>query len=423
MTDEGFNQRLIQYVIPGYFTTEPLGWIFKALQHYTSEYGLRCTEIPLRDMVRRLPQDAQARYAPEVERVIALGTVVEEVYVKSELRDFIQRSMFSRMHREASELYNIDKVSAAYDLTQNVMEEIRQVRFDDVDRTFFFEDLPQRQRRRQMQAMSSDSDTFTSGISLFDEAVGGGISTGELFDIIAYAKIGKTTWLVNMGWAACMISRVPVLHFNLEGRRELVENRYEARFSGDLYDKVKTGDMDEAKYRLMVDEYRYLRGLLVIRNINDWEVNAGHLKTELEELKVRGFVPKLIVVDYMDLMRARSGADTETQHQIAAAKDLKQLANTGYAIWTGSQAQRPRKNADMQEHVVKSQDIADAYAKIRICDGYGSLNATAEEQGRDEMRLYWENYRDGASTRYLRLHNDRNRMHLAKRAEKMTFDD
>lgn len=417
--DEGFNHRAMKLLDPGYFTTEPLGWIFKSMRDYYSEYGVRCTENPLREMVRKVDAEKAPRYGLEVENVIGVGWVVEDAFIKEKLKDFLQRSMFSRAHRDAAVLYNEGKLVDAYDVTQRTMDEIRKITFDSVDRSLFFEQFDDRQKARAMQALDPSGDTITTGIPELDEVLEGGIHVGELYLIIAYAKIGKSTFLVDQGFTAVRVERVPVLHVGLEGRREQTENKYDTLFSGELYTAVKRGDISVRSYQEMIAEYKLLRGLLIIRHLTDWNVNILDIDAELKENRTQGHVPRLIIVDYLDLLRSRTRASSESEHQLAAARDLKQLANRGYAVWSASQAQRPRKNADDKEHVVKSYDIADSFAKIRIADGYGSLNATNKEQKEDQMRLYWENWRDGPAKLYLRMQNDRSRMKLGVKREVM----
>lgn len=419
MIDEGFNHRVMEYIDPSYFTTEPLGWIFKAMNEYYTTYSQRCTDLPLREMVKRAKPENAARYAEEVERVIQLSRVVEDGFIKSQLQDFIQRNMFAQMHKDAAQYYNEGKIIDAYDLTQRTMDQIRTVSFDQVDRSWFFEDFDKRQRERHLKTLDPTRDVITTGIAELDRTLEGGAHVGELYFMLAYPKVGKTTWLVDKGFVGIRAERAPVLHINLEGHRSQVENKYDARFSNELYSEVKKGEINPSAYRELIAEYQMLRGLLVIRSINEWNTNILHIDAELKELKSHGFVPRLIILDYVDLLRSRDRVSSEMEHQISAAKDTKQLANKGYAVWSACQAQRPRKNADDKEHVIKGNDIADAYGKVRIADGWGSLNATNEEKKRDELRLYWEEWRDGPAGLYLRLFNERNRMRLAKRVERI----
>ena len=70
------------------------------------------------------------------------------------------------------------------------------------------------------------------------------------------------------------------------------------------------------------------------------------------------------------------------------------------------QTQRPKPAAHTKEHVLTSADVADAYAKVRIVDAFGSLNMTDEEKVRGEMRVFWEAHRDSPITKCWSINND-----------------
>ena len=107
--------------------------------------------------------------------------------------------------------------------------------------------------------------------------------------------------------------------------------------------------------------------------------------------------------------------------QIESAKDVKHLANRGYAIWTADQVQRPATKKEDPEKVIRARDIADAYGKVRIADGYGSLNATRDEKNNGICRLLWEEYRDAPVGRLFRLENQFDRMRMGTRAEVIKY--
>lgn len=410
--DEPFCAQVMKYITSSFFTTPSLGWCFRTMKEYRDAYGGCPTDAVMRTQARKLSEEKVGLYSFEVEEIIKIGIVREASFVRDELKEFIQRNLFSQAHAASAELYNAGKYVEAYDLTMKAAEDIRAVSFDPPDRSWFFEGLQARQKKRYLHSLDPTAGVYTTGVGPLDAILNGGIHKGELFYILGDAKVGKTTWMINMGFVATRVCRVPVLHFNLEGQTSLVEDRYDACFSQELYWKVKRGDITPHLYREMQAEYEMLRGLLVIRTINSWRMNILDVDAELSELKALGFVPELIIIDYGDLLEQRPGerADSATQKQLASARDMKKLANTGYAIWTGSQVQRPKAKKDNPEAVLRARDIADCYAKVRIADGWGSLNATQAEKERGEMRLFWEGYRDGMVGKLFRLNNRFDRM-------------
>jgi replicative DNA helicase len=360
-----------------------------------------------------VPDDKAAHYLQEIENVIALGNVPEADYVKHELQEFCRRNSFARAHQDSAQLFNVGKADDAYEIMAKAQDRIQQITFDTIDRQWLFDELGDRQRARHREQVMGGVGPFSTGIPELDHRCDGGVHSGELWAVFAYAKRGKTTWLINQGYNALRMYQAPVLHIQLEGQGKQAAARYDACFSEELYTNVKHGTIDAARYRSMQSEYARLKKLLVIRTLNDWDVNVGHIKAEMQDLRAYGFKPELLVVDYMDLLRSRYRVDGETQNQVEAARDLKRLVNQeDIACWSAWQATRPKPGAHKVEHILTQGNVADAYAKVRIVDAFGSLNATDDEMEIGEMRVFWEGHRDAPVGKVWRIANDLSRMRM-----------
>lgn len=410
MLDDAFCSRVVDYLDVGHFGTEPLGWAFKCIRDYWESYARACSPIVLRDYLRHVPDDQRRQvYSEEVEAVIHLHSLPED-YVRTELREFCRRQVFAVAHRESAALFNEGKTDEAYDHMARAQDRIHQIQFEDLDRQWFFEEFNERHRRRQQDRLNPRHEAFLTGLGPLDD-ITGGVQKGEVWAVFAYAKRCKTTWLINQGYSSAFVAEAPTLHFVLEGKGSQTAARYDALCSRELYSMIKDGRMSPQAYHQTQIEYARKRGLLVIRTLNDWDVNVGHLQAELTELRARAFKPEMVILDYMDLLRSRGRADSETQHQINAARDFKRLTiQNDFASWTAWQAQRPRDGANAREHILTSANVADAYAKVRIVDAYGSLNATDDEMSRGEMRVFMEGHRDSPINQVYRIKNDLSRM-------------
>jgi replicative DNA helicase len=421
MLQDEFAFKVFELVDASFFTTQALGWIFTTMKKHFQHYQQRCSEVPLRNALRHESSDKLSIYMPEVETVISLGVVPEEKYIKEELREFCRRAVFAQAHREAATFFNQGKHLQAYDVMRQAQERIEAISFDKDQRIWFFEEFDQRQLERQRKAFASDANAFSTGILELDNATDGGIHRGEVWDVVAYAKVGKTTWLCNQGFTTLRVAREPVLHIQLEGKADQTTAKYDTLFSGELYANVRRGSISSAMLRELQVEYMRMRKMLVIRVWNDWDVNILKVEAELAALKSQGFEPAMLILDYVDLMRSRNKRDSELAHQTDAARDLKTLTvNYNLATHTASQAQRPKDTADEVEHIVKAAQIAEAYAKVRVFDFVGSLNATREEREQGKMRLFAELHRDNPMGRLYALTNDLSRMRVAVESEVRT---
>jgi replicative DNA helicase len=393
MNDEAFCMKAMEYLDVDHFTSPALGWTFKKMREHWQAYGRRCDEVPLRESLRMVSPDHAQVLATEVEAIIQIQSVADE-YIRHELQDFCRRQVFAVAHTESGALWNEGKTDEAYDAMARAQDRIQQIRFDDVDRQWYTNELDQRYRQYQRDGLNAEHELFATGILPLDQACGGGVARGELWVMFAYAKRCKTTWLINMGYNAVAVDGAKVLHFILEGKGKQAAARYDARFSRELYQDIKAGRMSAQVYRYMQQDFAYKRN----------------------RLKALGFEPDMIITDYMDLMRSRTRADSETQHQVNSARDLKRFhLQTDTAGWSAWQGQRPKKGAHDKEHILMSSDVADAYAKVRIVDAYGSLNATDDEMRNNKMRIFMESHRDSPVNQLYHVENDLSRMQMVTR--------
>ncbi len=393
--DDAFARAVQAHLKPAFFEGEVLQWAYAWMQRYYAQYrqmpGIRVVVQQTRGLDARI----RPMYAATLEQVIA-APARDDVWLKNAVLDFIKRNVFVRAHVEARELYNAGKVDAAYDLTMREMDRIRRTTWETVDRSDFFAELHQREARRVSYNPMADS--IPTGWGWLDHILSGGLSLGEVGYWLAYPKSGKSTVLVTFGKNAVRLAYKRTLHVVLEGTRQQVEARYDTSFSGEMYSEIKHGGFKDAgAYARLMNEYQLLRGNLIVRGFTDrWNYTIEDIQGEIEDLKSeKGWKPELVIVDYLDLMSGRNGPYRgETDKQRDAARDLKSFANRGYAVWSATQAQRPKEGQEEVAHRLMARQIADCYDKVRTADFLGSLNQTKNERAACQLRAFAELYRD-----------------------------
>ncbi len=424
--DDGFLTQALRHVQPEMFESESLRWAWKVMQREREE-NRTPTMLVLRDRIRDVEKVAQPQRHALVER-IDQELLREEGYLRHRLGEFARRNIFVQGWNESQRLFHMGRVDEAIDLMQAASQKANQVTFDAPQRTWFFEGLTDRDRRRRDYAKREWEFTYATGIHDVDLILDGGLSLGELGVWMADSKGGKSLLLIHLAVYAARSLRIPVLVIILEGSMAQTEDRLEAAISKVLYSKVKRGQMDPEIYGQLQEEYRGLRRLLVVRAMTEnWSYNAGDIRSELDELKsMHGWVPKMLDVDYGDLLRSQEKARSEEEHQRNAFGALKTLTqqDRGYAIWTATQAKRPymapderkkldkrKKDTDESEWwkmapVLRAKDVADSYNKIRRADFIGSINQTMTQRKEGEAILYADLYRDNLAGRRIRIKQD-----------------
>jgi len=398
LTEDGhFAHSVERYLEPSYFENEVLNWAWSFCKQFREQYGAIPAVQTIRQQVFKLDGRLQPLYQAVLEQVDQ-APIRDEQFMRDAVLDFVRRNLFVQGFHESRQLYNSGKVEDAYDTMMQRMEKIHATIWKSEDDEWVCKNLPSRHVHRMCDDYNSN--TITTGFEFLDHVLGGGVSKGELAAWIAYAKIGKSTMLVNHGLSAVKLQLAKVAHFVFEGSRKQVVDRYEAGFTGELYRTIREHGLSSEAYRKAYEEYQYYGDRLYVRGFTDrWDYSVVDIHDALKELKRRhGWIPDLVIVDYGDLLTGRDKHyQGETEKQKAAWRDLKSLANRGYAVWSAAQARRPEKGAEDRPHWLYSREIADCYEKVRVCDFLGSLNATNIEKSQRVMRLLAELYRDNAA--------------------------
>ena len=225
---------------------------------------------------------------------------------------------------------------------------------------------------------------FKMGIKGLDEQFD--IRSKSIVDIIAPLKRGKSIVLNHIGFAS-VLQGFNVLHLIYENTIELTCDRYDALFGQLNYDRVRTMALNqEEKDQLDV----------FFDRVNNWDARLKIMKctpkstklSEVEEylitLKAQGWIPDVIVIDYLNIVAPNVPHREERLQQGQIVWDMKHLADTfDVPIFTASQSNMESVSAERlsEKHRGKSIDISQG-VNLSI-----ALNQTPEEKAEGLMIL------------------------------------
>lgn len=415
--DHGFACGVGKYIEPRYFESPVLAWAWHASQQYMETYGSPPSIRTILQFTRKLDAETRPVYEQvlcEVER----AHVQDAEWLRAQTIDFVRKQKFIHLMHLSQAMWNAGKTDEVYAYVTTEISNLSEIAAVEEDEAFFFETFGERQARRLHRTVEADA--IPTGLPTLDHVLDGGLSRGELGAWIAYAKCGKSTMLVNLGLACIRLGHLPVAHFVLEGMREQVETRYDAAFTEVVYNELKWGRLGTEYHVNTMRQYQFYQRKLMVRGMTgNWDYNILTIQGYLRRWqKTYGWIPKLIVVDYVDILGGRKERyPNETAKQTDAARDLKTLMGSGpgYMGWTAMQAQRPNPGVDEQPHLIGTSMVADAYAKIRIFDYLGSINRTNAEKRANVARLYGELYRDNEAGQVWPVAFDNPRMRIEER--------
>jgi len=277
-----------------------------------------------------------------------------------------------------------------------------------VDRNFdeglnYFQTFEERYAR--MLAEEETRERFTSGFDKIDDALlGGGCHRGEIYSWIGLSGSGKSLALV--GSALQNVTRLGkrVLYISLEMSEDAIAERFDAQIANvdinklqEYKDKVKIAFDDKTRDK---DDKR----LLVIKQFPAGSLTVATLRAYMQQLQLVGFIPDLLVLDYIGEMKDYPGVPTyESRYKIV--RDLRALATEeNICIFTAMQPNKDAREAQKKDGglhggdgVIDDTNLADSYGQIRPLDGCWSINQMQAEKEAGIARIFVIKHRHGKS--------------------------
>ena len=299
-------------------------------------------------------------------------------YVKDKALDFCRKQAFKGALEQAVDLIQTDKFDSVMDLMRHALSvgttpSIGHDLFEDMDARF----------------VTISRHPVPTGIDVLDQKgiLNGGLGRGEIGVITAPTGVGKSHMLVNLGAAA--ISRGKnVVHYTFE----LTENSTGLRYDSNLC-MIPSNEVPERSDEVK-EAYDKMEGLgrLMIKEYPTGTATVQTLRSHIEKLSLKGFIPDLLVIDYADIMRSSRQYDSMRHELKKVYEDLRNLAmEKNLPIWTASQSNRESASSD----IVGLENMAESYGKAQVADVVISISRKPVEKASGMGRLYVAKNRAG----------------------------
>lgn len=382
-------------------------WVAKTIRNAHVAQGAH----PSQEFVRREFQKARSlgtirkEDAPAYEKFIDRlnKPVPEKQYVKKEVNDFLQNQIIKK--------FLIDAVDSH--LPKRNFAEVKRQMLDIVDFDASGDhsigtrpglSFEKRIKKRAKQVM----DGVPSGITELDRLmVRGGVTPGQLAVAIAPTGRGKTNWLINLAKAA-VLEGFPVVYYTLELDEESISTRMDAAFTDIPINLLRTNVAEVRKSWKKIASV--VSHNLVVKGFPTGSASVADLKAHLRQLGRHGFYPKLVIIDYIDLMQPRvtfSDSSYETQGQVYI--DVRGLmGEVRAACWSATQGNRssmdPENDGDIDLH-----HMAESIKKAFVADVVAGIAQSAKEKKLNRARAVLLKNRNGPAWREIKLKVDHSR--------------
>ncbi len=383
LVDMQFLVQSMDLIKPTYFTNKAHKQACNILFNYFKKYKI----LPKKSF---LMQELKEVFAEDKAKLAYLGEISslydyyesgmeERSYLTDKITYFAKIQALKNAIKDVFKLLDKDPESDA--TWQLIYDKLRVAM--NTDRNFdqglkYFESMKERYERMVQEDNSPDK--FITGWPSVDQSIkGGGYNRGEQISIIAGSGVGKSVAMSCI--SATNIKRnKKCVYISLELSEDRVAERFDAIFTGcsihclyDLKDNIF-----EQLATLVEDKED--KNLIIVKQFPGKTATVNTIRAYLTQLKFTGFIPDIVVVDYIGEMKDTPGLPIHESRELMVS-ELRGLANEGEKFFNIVAMQPNRGSKEAQKTgKISDEHLADSYGQIRPLDGAISLNQNDGEK-------------------------------------------
>lgn len=407
-----FFATLTKYINPNSFTRDDAKYAVAIVMDYHEKYGI----YPTRGMVLDIAMRELTVDHIDSDEILALinrkSDPREIPAIKDRLLDYAKCRAWEKVfHPTTSERWR----KGDLEYVNEVINEANNIREINRNGLWFFDDL-------EKLYVSDDSERFTTGIAALDRMFGdGGPARKEMMVVMAPTGRGKSIFLVNIAIANVLCGR-NVLIVTLElsdvktgirGVGAMTNLNINERLNPE---RIKDGKTMKELQIEKVSALKQSSGDLAIYEFPPDEITVDDIIALIDELKkTKGWIPDVVVVDYLELMTSNRSADNNDSYtrQKACSTQLRGLAQKeNVVVFTATQTNRAGNDDTATIDVTK---IAESYGKAMAIDYLVSINQTDQEHNekpQSQARLYVAKNRNGEDRKTIPISINYNTMKI-----------
>ena len=291
-------------------------------------------------------------------------------FISGEKPDYYIEKVIEYMHNRVWEVAVIDAAEKVNVGQHGDIDNIMRRAFTAVDKVTdgiaYYDDIDARYKLIE--------ETYSTGYPQLDKCLGGGWIPKHVYAIAGPTNYGKSLTLHNLGLAQSALNN-DVAVFSMELSELDMLKRFDSWMLNSKFDISKMKEL-EAKLKA-IKTHIGGRNNIMIKEFPPVSVNVHHLRHYVETQQIkRGFDPKFIIVDYLDLMVPVNASgpkkeDDDYKDQGRVVQELRAWAvEKNKIILTATQMNR---GAEDQNDDVGLNNMADSYRKAMNLDACFSI--------------------------------------------------
>lgn len=395
--DEIFLRKFSEFLIPKVFIS-PRREVVECVRNFWNRKQKVLGEGIWEEIKRFVSERKKELVYGYLEGVFGLS--VDKEYVEEKFGEYVKQKLLEEGIVRAREAVRRGEFNYAEGILLGIFKDISRLGEKKIEDFFEEEEMSKQEEENEIN--------FRTGMRCYDE-VYGGLWRKEMLLVLGDTNVGKTYCCVYLGKMA-LLQRKKVLHVTLETAKEVVEERYKMSFvaqlskrmkhiwGGELENEievnvgdevVKAGILSDEKVKRVINFLKRKGGKLWISQGLKFKVSD--LVKLLDQIEVHlGEKADVVIVDSPDQMvGGGSGEELRMKERDIYRRLLDITKERNITMIVTTQARRGTK----KKFLVKSDDVAEAYDKVRIVDTVWTINQTEEEKKKGVVRIYVDKVR------------------------------
>jgi hypothetical protein len=369
ITDVKFLEQVNEITKPTFFESQANQWIINSLLDYFNEYRAVPTMEVFKIKVGTIDDKGLKQTVVDQLKNVYLQIGSEDLpYVKKEYLTFAKNQKV-----KDALLKSVDLLKAGnYDKIIDTMMAASKVGVESdlgLDYIENFESIMEDVKR----------DSSPTGWDVIDELMDGGLGPGELGVVMAPSGIGKS-WFLSKIACSALERGIDVLHYTLELSESYVGQRYTTILTG-----IQTSEHKERKNEI-IRKIKQIPGRVRIKYYPPQFASAKTIAAHIEKVRQVGFNPKLIIIDYADLLKSGNGNRDGLYAELGGIyEELRGLSGEAQIpVWTATQTNR----AAIDHEVIQADSVGDSYKKVQTADFIMSVSRKTKDKLSNTGRIH-----------------------------------
>jgi replicative DNA helicase len=368
LTDKAFLLNVRDTIQEDYFDADAHKWILKQIIQYFDKYHTVITMDVLKIELVKIENEVLKTAIKEELRNSYQASQQDLEYVQEEFTTFCKNQKLKQALMDSADLLN----AGDYDAIRGMIETALKAGMDKNIGHEYLKDIESRYRENYRP-------TIPTPWRVLNEGFQGGFGPGDLGIVFGNPGGGKSWMMVAMA-AHAVQQGFNVIYYTLELGEDYVGKRFDCYFTGYSIDEVN-------KHRDKVEEIvTKLPGKLIVKEYAPKAATVTTIKSHIQKCEDMDFKADLVIIDYVDYLRAPSKKFTERKDEIddvfvavkGLAKELK------IPILTPSQVNR----MGAKDQVIEGDKAAGSYDKLMVADVAISLSRQKEDKVNGTGRVH-----------------------------------